>query len=86
MANYKLREHESFKCKIIQVAKKDNRLAITYGCVNGQSEKTRTYFTRDTWFAMKAQDFVGPPWDHELGIDPKQPFLSYKKRVPKDSF
>ncbi len=74
------REHESIYCKIIQVVKKDDRLAITYGSTDNKLPHTRTIFSKDKWFALSAQNVIGPPWDHELGIDPKRPFASYKKK------
>lgn len=81
MANaVKLREHEQIKCKIIQIAKKDDRLAITYGALDDNCPFTRTIYSSDKWFALTAQPTIGPPWDHELGINPWYPFKTYKKK------
>lgn len=68
------RQFEMVKGKIVQIVKKDHNLAITYTSTDKSLHITKTFYIKDLMFSMKVQDYIYPPWDHELGINPKKPF------------
>jgi len=73
------RQSETVEAKIVQIVKLGDRLAVTYASVNPFFNVTKTLFSRDKNFALLAQEYITPPWDHEIGINPKKPFSTKYK-------
>jgi hypothetical protein len=73
------RQSETVEAKIVQIVKNGDHLAITYASINPNLRVTKTVFNKNKNFALLSQEYITPPWDHEIGINPKKPFfVKYK--------